>query len=234
MFSQSHSLSCQRIDFTVLHLSVFELQYYKASTCLLHKHFLLFSSLLLNSVKYIFAQYLLSNQETQLAQKWKGRGLMKGAHISKETTVLQLLQSQHASSKRTLYILMCADKQSGQDSIVVLSQNHDQLELPCKMTQWRKRISILSVKLLRMLISVWYGKKIIFMYKHNKSSNVESKKDYILLKLQEAKNVNFNVKRNSDTDVFEQKENIISSVLSEELYSKYNQLINDDSCSQDN
>ena len=112
----------------------------------------------------IFAQYLPSNQETQLAQKWKGRGLVKGAHMSKETTVLQLLQSQHASSKGTPYILTHADEQSGQDGIVISPQSYDQPKLLCKMIQQRKRILILSVKLLRMLISVWYRKKIILSH----------------------------------------------------------------------
>ena len=59
------------------------------------------------------------------------------------------------------------------------------------------------------------------MYKYNKSSNAELKKDYVLLKLQEAKNASFGMKGNSDIDVFEQKRNIISSVLSEKLYSEY-------------
>ena len=79
---------------------------------------------------------------------------MKGTHVSKETTMLQLLQSQHASSKGTSYISACADEQSDQDSVVVSSQSHDQLGLPYKMTQWRKRILIFPVKLLKMLISV--------------------------------------------------------------------------------
>ena len=131
--------------------------------CLFCEHIslLLSSFLLLNFIKYIFAQYLPLNQETQLAQKWKGRGLVKGAHVSKETTMLQLLQSQHARCKGTSYILAHADEQSGQDDIVVSPQSHNQLGLPHKMIQWRKRISIFSVKLLRMLISVWYEKKII-------------------------------------------------------------------------
>ena len=77
---------------------------------------------------------------------------MKGAHISKVTTMLQLLQSQHINNKGISYILAHADEQSGQNSVVTPPQSHNQSGLSHKMTQQRKRISILSVKLLRMLI----------------------------------------------------------------------------------
>ena len=72
------------------------------------------------------------------------------------------------------------------------------------------------------------------IYKHNKSSNARLKKEYVYFKLQEVKNVNFGVKRNSDTDVFKQKRNIINSALFKKLYSEYNQLTDDELCPQDN
>ena len=83
-------------------------------------------------------------------------------------------------------------------------------------------------------ISMIWKENNTFIYKHNESSNAELKKDYILSKLQKMKNVSLDVKENSDTDVLKQKENIISFVLSEELYSEYGQLTDDELCPQDN
>ena len=83
-------------------------------------------------------------------------------------------------------------------------------------------------------ISVIWKENNTFTYKHNESSNAELKKDYVLPKLQEVKNASFGMKGNSDTDVLEQKRNIISSVLPKELYPEYGQLTNDELCPQDN